>query len=231
MRQFASVMVLCWIVSAQASLVTTVGASFEGREILATTYGYGSTEVLVISGTHGDEIEGVWLAESFMTDLAAKESEITEFSIHIIPRLNPDGIAKMQRGNARNVDLNRNFAEGWSAANQRGFSTGSAPLSEPETAALREFILARPGIKRILSIHAPLNMLDFDGEEGKRLAQLMAERNGMRVATVGYPTPGSLGKFCQAFRIPLVTMELPRGGEKNAIWQRHQAAIWAFIGG
>ncbi|HLQ37555.1 MAG TPA: M14 family metallopeptidase, partial [Planctomycetota bacterium] len=88
--------------------------------------------------------------------------------IYIIPIVNPDGLAYVQanhsgssnnwwRKNRRNngngtfgVDLNRNYATGWNAPNGGNSTSGSsdvyrgtAPFSEPETAALDAFVAAR----------------------------------------------------------------------------------------
>jgi hypothetical protein len=84
----------------------------------------------------------------------------------VLPVLNPDGAAATDaaggrgplhrlRPNARGVDLNRNFPLPWGARPSRlpfaGSSTagsatyrGSAPLSEPETAALADWLLDDP---------------------------------------------------------------------------------------
>ncbi|MCA9912571.1 MAG: hypothetical protein KC496_04465, partial [Anaerolineae bacterium] len=59
---------------------------------------------------------------------------------------NPDGATKSGaagRFNANNVDLNRNFDCDWSATGvwqNREVSGGTAPFSEPEAAALRDYV-------------------------------------------------------------------------------------------
>jgi hypothetical protein len=65
-----------------------------------------------------------------------------------IPYANPDGLAvgrvRAGRFNANQVDLNRNWDCAWRPAskwNAVTVSGGAAPFSEPETAALRDYLL------------------------------------------------------------------------------------------
>ncbi len=94
--------------------------------------------------------------------------------IYIIPMFNPDGAEydistgkyKWHRKNMRKnsngtigVDLNRNYDTTWcryGSSTSPGADTycGTAPFSEPESAAMRDFILARKNIKTLQSYHS-----------------------------------------------------------------------------
>ncbi len=97
--------------------------------------------------------------------------------IFIVPVDNPDGFEftyapapngdRMWRKNRRNhgdgnfgVDLNRNWSVDWGGTGSTSTSTGSevyigtAPFSEPESAALRDFILAHPQLVGDIDLHS-----------------------------------------------------------------------------
>ena len=51
-------------------------------------------------------------------------------------------------------------------------------------------------------------------------------------ASMGYPTPGSLGSWAGVDRrIPTVTLELPRNLDENRCWEHNAAAVLAFVRG
>jgi protein MpaA len=59
----------------------------------------------------------------------------------------------------------------------------------------------------------------------------MHRHNGYPVlATMGYPTPGSLGSWAGIDRqIPIVTLELPREDSGTAAWAQNKEALLAAI--
>lgn len=93
--------------------------------------------------------------------------------IWIIPMVNPDGAEfdidtakyKMWRKNRRDnkdgnfgVDLNRNYGFKWGtggSSKDTGSDVymGTAPFSEPETQAIRDFVISQPNTKILLSFH------------------------------------------------------------------------------
>ncbi len=73
-------------------------------------------EIRMASTMHGNEppgLEMLLFLVAFLTDRYAGDADATAlvdgFEMHIIPCLNPDGLVAGTRGNARGVDLNRNY--------------------------------------------------------------------------------------------------------------------------
>jgi predicted deacylase len=144
-----------------------IGASVEGREIEAFTYGTGADRLLFVGGIHGGyEWNSALLAYQVMDELAANPSSIPgNVSVTIVPSANPDGAFDVigkegrfaladvpadegplgnGRFNANGVDLNRNFDCKWQPTSTwRGnaVSAGTAAFSEPEAAAIRDLAL------------------------------------------------------------------------------------------
>lgn len=207
-----------------------IGKSVEGRKIEVVRYGFGAENVLVIGGVHGDEAPSVPLVRRFMNDVFARQFQLKQLTVFFVPVLNPDGLAAKTRANARGVDLNRNMEFDWEPVGRRRSNPGPKPYSEPETVVLRDLIeKVRP--RRILSVHAYADILDYDTIGGERLARVMSGKNQMKVTLIGYPTPGSLGRYCQHHKIPLVTLELMDGKSDDQIWWEQQDALWAFLWG
>ena len=105
-----------------------------------------------------------WLGENYESDLLASHL-VNNRELWFIPAINPDGLVYnqsiapngggMQRKNARQtcsgtpdgVDLNRNYSYMWGYDNEGSSNDGcdetyrgTAPFSEPETQAVRDFV-------------------------------------------------------------------------------------------
>jgi murein peptide amidase A len=174
----------------------------------------GQCTLLVFAAIHGEEPETTYALSRAMRQLADR-SEHTA----IVLAANPDGLIRGTRGNARGVDLNRNFpAKNWQPEAVRHRSTledasdillspGETAGSEPETQALIALIRElKPGA--VIALHAPLACID-DANESP-LGQRLAERTGMPlVRDVGYPTPGSFGSWGADQGVAVVTYEFP----------------------
>lgn len=205
---------------------TKIGTSRLGRDILLYKVGTGPKSVLILGGVHGDELPSVPLVNNLLDCVGSRPDLIKGYTVYFILQVNPDGVAAGTRFNAAGVDLNRNMEFDWSPFSS--LPPGAYPYSEPETVALRDTIESiKPS--RILSVHAYANILDFDTNEGMYLAGLMSGFNGMTVSTISYPTPGSLGRYCTAKKIPLVTLELPGGLSDASMWLWQRPALIAFI--
>jgi len=174
----------------------------------------GRCELLVFASIHGEEPETTYALSRALRQLA----ELPEHAA-VVLAANPDGLVRGTRGNARGVDLNRNFpSSSWRPGTVTCRSTiqdpsdvvlgtGESPGSEPEVQALLALIAdLRPDA--VVALHAPLACIDDanDSPLGRRLAA----RTGMPlVPDVGYPTPGSFGSWGQDNGVKVVTYEFP----------------------
>lgn len=205
----------------------TEGQSVLGRPIESVTFGSGEEVVLILASIHGDEPAGTALLQALASHLEEHPRLCESRRIVLAPVANPDGFSWGRRGNARGVDLNRNFA----APNHRAYGAGGpAPLSEPESRAI-ESMLRRYRPDRIVSIHQPLDCVDYDGP-AELLALEMASLCGMPVKRLG-SLPGSLGSYAgEELGIPIVTWELPESANAwtpEELWRRYGPALLAAI--
>lgn len=212
-----------------------IGRSVEGRALeVRANFDFAVEEkpraaTLLIGGMHGDEPATVVLLETFAS--SAPWSGLPACPTLLLPRANPDGCLLGTRCNAGGVDLNRNFAFNWRADSEE--PPGPAAWSEPESRALRDFILEwRPA--KIVSLHWALAEIDADGTQSTALAQAMWDALGpeargpyrLRVTEPGRgqrrlqqtyaACPGSLGQWCgYGLEYPdgsapaMITLELP----------------------
>jgi hypothetical protein len=185
--------------------------------------------ILLIGGIHGDELTSISVVFRWMDWI--RQSDAARYHWRVIPVANPDGLKAnpSTRSNANGVDINRNFhTPDWGKDAQNYWINrtkrdprrypGKAAGSEIETrwleAQIDEF---RPDM--IISVHAPYNLLDYDGPvlQPMRFGRLSLNRLGVY--------PGSLGNYGGLFKqVPVVTIELPNGTVMPA--QREQLAMW-----
>ncbi|MEX0910130.1 MAG: M14 family metallopeptidase [Candidatus Paceibacterota bacterium] len=146
---------------------TVIGSSVSGEDIVAYHFGEGEDELLFVGGIHGGYSWNTALVASrLVKDLQSGNVVIPEnIKVTVIPVLNPDGLKKVVgtiggdftqadvtrsetlklegRFNANSVDLNRNFDCKWqpeSLWRSKVVSAGTAPFSEPESAAVRDYV-------------------------------------------------------------------------------------------
>lgn len=130
------------------------GQSINGAALAATRIGAGTNNVILIGGLHAGYAPGsVAVAQQAATHFSLNPTELSpSITLYIIVNANPDSPTApgelRGRLNAHNVDLNRNWDCRWIPDPQWRDQTvrgagGAAPFSEPETAALRDFILAQ----------------------------------------------------------------------------------------
>ena len=143
-----------------------IGLSVEGRPITSYQFGQGQNVIILVGGMHGGyEWNSIMLMYEMITYLTFNPDEIPPgVTLHIIPSANPDGQFRATgvdgpffpgdvdaetlpgRFNANGVDLNRNWPCNWEPTGiwrDQTVSAGTEPLSEPESRALHDFLLAQ----------------------------------------------------------------------------------------
>lgn len=180
--------------------------------------------ILLVGGVHGDEPEGVRLANDLLDWLQKSNTIGCKFhSWFLIPCLNVDGFLFNERTNGNGVDLNRNFpSKDWSTEKKaERYNPGPKPGSEPEVQALTELILK---IKPRLIIHFPSwkPCVVYTGKPGKDAAELFGKETGYPISEdIGYPTPGSLGQYgWLEHQTPVICIEAEAGCDLNSVWPK-----------
>ncbi len=176
--------------------------------------------ILLVGGTHGDELASISIVFKWMHTLEKHHSGLFHWRIN--PLMNPDGALqpKHRRTNSNGVDLNRNFEtpgsqygaalEYWKMKtweNERRYP-GPYPLSEPETNWLyQEIIDFQPDV--VVAVHAPYSLVDYDAPNRSNAPRKIGYLHKNLMGTY----PGSLGNYAgMHLGVPVVTLELPHAG-------------------
>lgn len=163
------------------------------------------TTILIIGVVHGDEPQGKFLIEEYLSH----SNIISKNRLLFIPCLNPDGLENKTRQNANMVDLNRNFpTKNWALGQRDEYFGGDTPASEIETKFVVEIIEEyKPDV--ILTLHSPYKVVNYDGPAEKIANKISEIINYPAESDIGYPTPGSFGTYAGVERnIPTITLEL-----------------------
>lgn len=190
----------------------SIGDTWEERPIMLATISMdvafsGQKPAMLYTGTiHAREWIGNELAIEFIQHLLENHDSdprikqtLTRNTLYIVPCLNPDGFEysrnhfsfwrKNRRDNGDGtfgVDLNRNFGVMFRRGTNTSVSTYSGPeaFSEPETRAIRDFVLAHKNITIALDYHSqgnvffPAHKFNHESEiEGTDLNLLCANMN------------------------------------------------------
>ena len=198
--------------------------------IMAYRFGSEGPRVLLLGGVHGDEVEGIALAQFLLGEFA--KSFFYKIQLVLVPCLNMDGSLAGTRQNALGVDLNRNLpTKDWTSevASPR-YHPGFNPLSEPENKALVTYFDLEK-VDFILSLHSYSKVMVNVNGNCEEEAQVLSKYGGYPVThDMGYPTPGSLGAYAGLENnMPTITYELLRGGDIKELCQTHSKAIKEFL--
>ena len=226
--------------------LAAIGGSVEGRPLWALRIGRaqtGSPRMLITSTEHARE----WLAAMATTCVADRlvrdydrDPAVREFVDHtelwVVPIVNPDGYQyswgtdrywrKNRRGGV-GVDLNRNFSVGWggagASANPRSETyRGAYAFSEPESAAVRDFV-RREGVAMHVDFHTysqlvlyPWTYSSAPAPDRDRLAA-----TGDRIASAIYSTHENRYRLMQG-------VELYRASGTTTDWMYGEANADSF---
>ena len=238
---------------------TVIGLSVEGRNVDAYTYGNGEVKLLFVGGIHGGyEWNSVILAYQFMDYLEANPKSLPDnLTVAIIPSANPDGVFKVigkeglfaisdvpissdespGRFNANGVDLNRNFDCKWqpkSLWKSKTVSAGSAPFSEPEAKALKDYILEN-NISAAIFWHSQSNAVYASQCENGILPTTLDIMNDYSKASGytavktfdAYATTGAADDWLASIGISAITVELST--HKTIEWEKNLLGIKAIF--
>ncbi len=238
-----------------------LGTSVQGRAIDSYTYGTGETHLVFVGGMHGGyEWNSVLLAYQFMDYLDANPNVIPKnITVAVIPDANPDGVYKVVgkegrftmadvkgteesqapgRFNAHNVDLNRNFDCKWQPESMwkgNKVSAGTRPFSEPETKAIRDFVLAYKPVAAIFW-HSQANAV-YASECKKGILPKTLTIMNTYAQAAGYPAVKSFDAYAitgdsegwlASINIPAITVELKT--HETVEWDKNLAGIKALLG-
>ncbi|MEX0918232.1 MAG: M14 family metallopeptidase [Candidatus Paceibacterota bacterium] len=237
---------------------TVIGSSVEGRAIEAYTLGDGDTHLVFVGGIHGGyEWNSVLLAYTAIDHITENTEMIPkDMTVTIIPVANPDGLYTVTgmegrftradvndpgdgtgRFNANDVDLNRNFDCKWapeSTWRSQPVSAGTAAFSEPEAAALRDFVYQHEP-DAVVFWHSQSNAVYASECHEGVLPQTRAVMNAYATAAGypaiesfdAYPITGDAEGWLATLGIPAITVELST--HETIEWEQNWAGVEALF--
>ncbi len=212
---------------------TSIGRSVQGRDLSMTIIGdRGQTAVLIVGSIQGDQPNTRDLVNALVGHFERNLQQVpTGVDFYLLPSLNPDGIASNSRYNAHGVDINRNWdASDWRSdaavpdyPNGKPGAGGSSSASEPETRALRDYMLqlrSRVSGLRVVVIHSSVRRSEGEvyagGDIAQNLARSYASAASYNLQTSGwdaYTTTGELITWCAEKGILSIDVVIP-GSQK-----------------
>jgi predicted deacylase len=243
------------------AVYSVIGNSVEGRKIEAYTYGSGPTHLAFVGGIHGGyEWNSVLLAYTFLDYLNATSTVIPgNLTVTVIPSANPDGVYKVSgkegrftlfdiggiskeasapgRFNAHGIDLNRNFDCNWkpeSTWQNKTVSAGTSAFSEPETKAIRDFMLKDKPMA-VVFWHSQSNAVYASQCNGGILPETLnimdiySQAAGYPAVKVfdSYAVSGAADDWLASVNIPAITVELKT--HEAIEWDKNLAGIQALL--
>ncbi len=180
--------------------------------------------------------DGVTLVQNGLNAVANKD---------LVKKINGSSNVSRWKANVRGVDLNRNFDATWSSIiltppyNVPAFKNykGTAPFSEPESQALRDFVAARP-FKSYITYHSSGQIIywGYDSmsnhSRNYNLVKSVANVTGYSIVPPNPKKPSAASEswFTKVTKMPAMTVEIGKYtgegplsfSEWNDIWQRNQ---------
>lgn len=203
-------------------------------------------KIILTSGTHGngergDNTESIIALYEFAKALCEKNSDnkylydITDnYHIIIVPLVNPWGVVNKSRYNARGVDINRNFTNGWSSEEEH---CGEHALSENESKCIDALLSSNKDAIFCFDIHTrggntfqqtyPQIMgICTDGDDIEHLFQasigkVKSKFDGFSGDLYRHGVFGCIRSQCRYYNIHSATIECTFMAENNG--QKHTA--------
>lgn len=240
-------------------IVTVIGKSVQGRNIEAYAFGQGNNHLLFVGGIHGGyEWNSVLLAYKLIDYLNLNFKTLpSNLTVTVIPTANPDGIFKVVgkngpftaldvksdlplgtgRFNNNNVDLNRNFNCNWQATStwrNNIVSAGTQVFSEPESQAIRDFVLRDKPVAAIF-FHSQSNAVYASACNNGILPKTLDIMNIYSKAADypavktfdSYAVTGAVEDWLASINIPAITVELKT--HETIEWDKNLAGIKALF--
>jgi hypothetical protein len=238
---------------------STIGTSAGGHDIRAYEFGSGDTHVLFVGGTHGAyDWNTVSLAYTFIDELQENPGMLPSgVRVSVVPALNPDGLNSVigttgrfdpsnvpateqtipGRFNANGVDLNRNFDCQWQSEGQwrdRTVDGGSAPFSEPESTALRDYVSSFDPDAAVIWYSAGGSVVaaSCDGtitSETRELMNTYAAESGYPAQDTfdAYELTGDAANWLAKMDVPAISVILET--HESAEWSANRPALNALL--
>jgi Zinc carboxypeptidase/N-acetylmuramoyl-L-alanine amidase len=202
------------------------GHSALGRRIVAIASGRADapTRALVVGSIHGSETAGQRIVRRLR-----RMRVPNGLRLWTVVSVNPDGVARGTRQNARGVDLNRNFSRRWRHQGHPfgTYYSGPRPFSEPESRAVRRLVrTVRPQLT--IWYHQAMRLVDLGSGADPALPRAYARRVGLPARRIGF-RPGVATRW-QNQQFPgtsAFVVELPGGPLGGRAASRHARAVLA----
>jgi protein MpaA len=239
----------------------TIGKSVGGRDIVGVGFPASQAPaqgLVLVNGIHGDEMNSAPVVSQLVADVEGGAVTLPPaLTLYVIESLNPDGNAADERLNANNVDLNRNWeAYDWQSGVEIApyvflpQGGGREPFSEPETQAMRDWLLALqaeyPTGLTVIYFHSAyppkglimpgahrVNGRDLGDSASREVGVVMSEATGYGYSNFwpgGYTVSGDASTWAVAHLMRSLTVELPVRGALDATQaQKLREGILAVI--
>ena len=233
-----------------------IGYSYENRPIIAYQFGEGSEATVLVGGIHGGyEWNSILLAYEAVDFFSDNLDTIPESkALYIIPSANPDGQYDITgkegrlapedladdtvpgRFNGRGVDLNRNWECQWAETafwRDQPVNPGAGPFSEPESLALRDFLISlQPSA--VIFYHSAADGVYSAGcpdlyQPARQLADLYGSAAGYPIFDRfdHYDVTGDAGDWLAIQGIPSITVEL--ANHEDVYWEKNRLGILEIL--
>jgi len=239
---------------------TVIGTSVEGRDIIAYHFGTGDKEILFVAGLHGGYEWNTSLVAYQLVDYLKQNPSAVPAGekVTVIPAANPDGLYTVTgkegiftsadvtasqstqisgRYNADSIDLNRNFDCDWQPTGKWQDTTvnaGSEPFSEPESAAIRDYVDAHTPTAAVVWYSAAGGVFASSCHNGvlsetTTLTNLFADASGYKAYETFdfYQITGDMVNWLAKNRIPAISVLLTNHIDTE--WTKNIVGVTAIL--